>query len=175
VISCGECRAGVHSIARMHARRFILATLLLATTACKGGKGSGAAADYQHPSPKFKVSIPAGLEKGMIRTEGDDQNMSFTSKDGSREVFLLWAKTGSQSDPQGPYANYGHEDDNKKIIGEGTLPSGSGKWIENDRGRVFIHAVATTKDGYGVLCMASSPPNKLDTELLDACKTLQPY
>ena len=48
----------------------------------------------------------------------------------------------------------------------------AGKWIENDRGRIFVHAVATTKDGYGVLCMASSPSDKPDRELLDACKTL---
>lgn len=158
----------------MTTTRVAVASLVLALAACKGGsKGSGN--EYKNPSPAFKVSIPSGLTQGKVKTEGDSQNLSFTSKDGSREVFMVWAKTGSQLDPQGAWSNYGHEPDNKKIIAEGKLPGDAGKWIENDRGRTFVHAVATTKDGYGVLCMASSPSDKPDRELLDACKTLTSY
>lgn len=157
----------------MTTTRAIVAALVLAAGCKSGSKSSGN--EYKNSSPNFKVSIPAGLTQGKVKTEGDSSNLSFMSKDSSREVFMVWAKTGSQLDPQGAWSNYGHEPDNKKIIAEGKLPGDAGQWLENDRGRIFVHAVATTKDGYGVLCMASSPSDKPDRELLDACKTLTSY
>jgi hypothetical protein len=153
-----------------HARTALMALVTIA--ACKADPPSGT--EYKHPSPPFKVRIPKGLEKGKVHPEGDGGNLAFTSKDGSRDVFLLWAKTGSQYDPQNNYASYGKEADHKKTLAEGTLPGDVGKWIEHDRGRIYVHAVGS-KDGWGVLCMASSPTDKIDVELLDVCKALSFY
>jgi hypothetical protein len=157
----------------MHTARAALMGLVVAAAACKGG-GKSSGTEYKHPSPKFKVTIPSGLEQGKVHPEGDGGNLAFTSKDGSRDVFLLWAKSGSQYDPENNYASYGHEADNVKILAEGKLPGDAGKWIENDRGRIYVHAVGS-KDGWGVLCMASSPTAKIDVELLDVCKALSFY
>jgi hypothetical protein len=154
----------------MYIRTALLA-LVVAASACKGGAKGGGGTEYKHPSPAFKVMIPSGLTKRMVHPEGDGGNLAFNNDDGSRDILLVWAKTGSQYDPEGNWSTYGHEADNKKIIAEGKLPGDGGKWLENDRGRIYVHAVAS-KGGWGVLCMTSSASDKPDRALLDACKTL---
>src|SRR5512139_1493237 len=93
---------------------------LLAMSGCKkkedggGAAGGGGGAEYKNPDAKFKVSYPSGLTVGKVKTEGDSSNLSISNSDGSREVFLVWAKTGSSLDPEGSWSRYGHEPDHRK-------------------------------------------------------------
>ena len=150
--------------------------LVVSAFACKGGSGSGgvAATEYKHESPKFKVSIPSDLKPRNIKPDGDGGTRAFTNADGSRDILLVWAKSGSAYDPENQWSGYGKEPDHVKTIAEGQLPGGVGKWIEHDRGRIYVHAVMA-KDGWGVLCMTSTPTAKPAADILAACKTLTSY
>ena len=143
--------------------------------ACKssGGGGGGGGGEYKHENPSFKLPVPSGLAAAKEQTDGEATNLSIRNERGDREIFLVWAPTGSGLDPVASFGRYGNEPDHTKTIEEGTI-AGGGKFIENARGpRTFIHAV-TTSGNSGILCMASYPTDKPDAELKNACKALTP-
>ncbi len=137
------------------------------------GCGKKGASKYTHDNPHFTVSVPADLVAGKDRFEGDSGNLSIANKDGSRELFFVWAKSGSPMDPVAQLGTYGHEPDNTKIVEQGETAPGD-KFVINERGpRTYIHKVITNGEGYGILCMASTNDTKKDADLLAACKTLE--
>ena len=150
--------------------------LAFAAFACKGGAGT----EYKHDEPRFKVTIPEGLQQGPIKPDADGGGtLAFKNDDGSRDILLVWARSGSPYDPEAQWSRYGKEPDHVKTIAEGKLPGDVGKWIEHDRGRTYVHAVMSARSddlagpgGWGVLCMTSTPTAKPDAALIAACKTL---
>jgi hypothetical protein len=136
---------------------------------CKKDK----AATYTHENPHFTVSVPSDLVAGKDKLEGDSGTLSIANPDGSRELFFVWAKHGSQLDPVAQFGRYGHEADNTKIVEQGEMPP-NGKFMINERGkRTYIHKVITNGADYGILCMASANDTKKDADLFAACKTLE--
>ncbi len=149
-----------------------LLVCLLVAAACKGGSSGGGTTEYKHEGPRFKVSVPSDLEQRKVKQESDGSStLAFRTDDGSRDILLVWAKSGSALDPEAQWSGYGKEADHKKTIAEGKLPGDVGKWIEHQRFQTFVHAVMS-KDGWGVLCMTSTPNDKPQADMLAACKTL---
>lgn len=150
--------------------------LVVMVTVAALGSGcgkKGASATYTHENPHFTVSVPSDLAAGKDKAEGDSGDLSIANKDGSRELFFVWAKSGSPSDPVAQFGRYGHEPDNTKIVEQGEMPP-NGKFVINERGgRTFIHKVITNGADFGILCMASTNDPKKDADLLEACKTLE--
>lgn len=133
----------------------------------------GGSSTYTHENPHFTVSVPSDLVAGKDKVDGDSGNLSIANKDMSRELFFVWAKSGSPMDPVAQFGRYGKEPDNTKIIEQGEMPP-NGKFVINDRGgRTYVHKVITNGAGFGILCMASTSDPKKDGDLLAACKTLE--
>lgn len=146
----------------------------MVTVAALGtGCDKGSAARYTHENPHFTVSVPSDLVAGKDQVEGDTGNLSIANKDGSRELFFVWARSGSPADPVAQFGRYGNEPDNTKIVEKGEMPP-NGKFVINERGeRTYIHKVITNGEGFGILCMASTSDPEKDADLLAACKTLE--
>ena len=155
---------------RITQRLVVMVTVAALGTGCDK---KGASATYTHEKPHFTVSVPSDLVAGKDKTEGDSGNLSIANKDGSRELFFVWARSGSPSDPVAQFGRYGKEADNTKIVEQGEMPP-NGKFVINDRGgRTYVHKVITNGEGFGILCMASTNDPKKDADLLAACKTLE--
>ncbi len=148
--------------------------VMVAVVALGNGCGNkGTSGEYMHENPHFTVSAPSDLVAGKDKVDGASGSLSIANKDGSRELFFVWARSGSPLDPVAQFGRYGHEPDSTKIVEQGELPP-TGKFVINERGgRTYIHKVITNGADFGILCMASTKDPKKDADLLAACKTLE--
>jgi hypothetical protein len=140
------------------------------------GKGGDTAVLLTHESPAFKAQVPGNLKVGKDKpSEGGGANLSVANDDLSQEVFFIWAKTGSAYDPVPQFGRHKKHADLTKVIAEGDLPGGKGKFIQVERGsRTYVHAVASS-GGFGIECTASYPTASTPAPVyVDACKTLEP-
>lgn len=153
--------------------RWTLAFVLI-TVAC--GKSGGSGSAYKHSDPNFQLTVPADLTPNKNEhVDGDSHSLDLVNeKDSGRDILLVWAKSGSPTDPAASWDRHHHHDDARKIVEEGDLPGG-GKFITIDRGALtFAHALITT-GGYSIECTTSDKTEKPDPALLGACKTLAGY
>jgi hypothetical protein len=147
--------------------------VLLVVFGCSGG-GGGATTELSHDNPGFKAKVPADLKVGKDKPSDTGGSLSIANADMSEEVFFIWSKSGSDTDPVPQFGRHKEHKDLVKVIEEKDLPGG-GKFIQIDRGaRIFSHSVLAT-GGFGIECTvswASAKPAR--PELAEACKTLAP-
>jgi hypothetical protein len=137
--------------------------------ACSGG----APVEYTHSAPDFKLQVPGDLQPGPDKASEDGTaSVSIRSDDRSREVFLIWSKTGSPTDAVAGFERHRTHPDLTRIVTEGDLPGGKGRYIQIERGgRTFVHS-ALASGGWAIECTASTAEPEPPAAYLDACKTL---
>ncbi len=105
----------------------IVSAAIVAVGCGKSGGGGGVSGtDVKHENPSFKVTVPSDLKPGKEHPEGDGGSVDVIA-DGPvyRDLLLVWARTGSSTDPEASWDRHHHHEDTVKILEEGALPGGN--------------------------------------------------
>jgi hypothetical protein len=150
-----------------------LLPLVLLLGCSSGGGAATKTTEYKHTGPNFKAEVPEGFTAGKDNFEdGGFASVSLRSADGAEEVFFSWGNLTPPDQALVGFERHRTKPDLTKIIEEGPLADGKGKFIHTLRGQTeFIHSIVVVGP-VAVECTVSSPKSEAAKK---ACKTLLPW